>query len=331
MKKVIRIFFTDFWEDFNINSNFITDILKKNYTIDINQNDPEYLFYSCFSKKHIKYSCIKIFYTGENISPDFNICDYACGFDHINFEDRYFRLPLYRRRMNADTFTQLPQKFFLSEVPKKTKFCNFIYSNSRNAAPERELFFNMLSKYKKIDSGGSFLNNIGIKVDDKVAWQREYKFSIAFENSCKRGYTTEKIFEALQSHTIPIYWGNPCVHKDFNTKRFINCHDYPSFTEVIAKVKELDEDPGQYAAMLAEPWFLGLPPALPNDDPHFIAFLQNIIEQPPQQARRTTPNGYTYLHLVDQQVASTFAAPFVKMKLRWDGVMRKLRALKLCR
>lgn len=324
MKKVIRIFFTDFWEDFNINNNFITDILSNYYTLDITAHNPDYLFYSCFSKVNINYSCIKIFYTGENITPDFNLCDYACGFDHINFDDRYFRLPLYQLCTNTE-------KFSLPKPPQKTKFCNFLYSNGRNAASERELFFNMLSQYKKVDSGGSFLNNIGDKVDDKKTWQKDYKFSIAFENSYKRGYTTEKILEALQSDTIPIYWGNPCVHKDFNTKRFVNCHDYTSFAEVIAKVKELDQDSEQYQLMLAEPWFTGVPPALPQDDPNFISFLRNIIEQSPQQARRTTPNGYTYLYLVDQKMASIAAVPFVKMKLRWDGMLRKLREYKQCR
>lgn len=35
-----------------------------------------------------KYDCIKIFFTGEEQSPDFNIADYAVGYDDIRFGDR---------------------------------------------------------------------------------------------------------------------------------------------------------------------------------------------------------------------------------------------------
>lgn len=39
---------------------------------------------------------IRIFYPPpENLVPDFNICDYAIGFHYLDFEDHYFRFPLY--------------------------------------------------------------------------------------------------------------------------------------------------------------------------------------------------------------------------------------------
>lgn len=47
------------------------------------------------------------------------------------------------------------------------KFCSFVVSNGFNCDKEREIFFKLLNTYKKIDSGGRFLNNIGYRVYDK--------------------------------------------------------------------------------------------------------------------------------------------------------------------
>ena len=62
---------------------------------EILSNNPDYLFYSGFGYEHLKYNCIRIFFTGECITPDFNECDYAIGFDRLDFGDRYLRFPLF--------------------------------------------------------------------------------------------------------------------------------------------------------------------------------------------------------------------------------------------
>lgn len=82
---------------------------------------------------------------------------------------------------------------------------------------------------------------------------KRYKFTIAFENSSSNGYTTEKLIHPLRSFSIPIYWGNSLVTKDFNPKAFINCNDYDNdFDAIIERVKELDNNPDKYLAMLRE-------------------------------------------------------------------------------
>ena len=40
-------------------------------------------------------NAVKIYFTGENDVPDFNLADYALGFHYIDFGDRYLRFPLY--------------------------------------------------------------------------------------------------------------------------------------------------------------------------------------------------------------------------------------------
>jgi alpha(1,3/1,4) fucosyltransferase len=91
----------------------------------------------------------------------------------------------------------------------KRNFCNFVASNGN--CPERNQFVEKLSKYKKVDCGGKWMNNIGYNVSDKRKFQSTYKFSIAFENDAYRKgyewYITEKIMEPMTVNSIPIYKG----------------------------------------------------------------------------------------------------------------------------
>jgi hypothetical protein len=251
MKQEIKVKFTDFWPGFNPTSNVIYNLLSQEYQIEIS-DDPDFVIFSVEGFEHLKFNCVRIFYTGENQTPDFNICDYALGFHHINFEDRYFRLPLYFLYDNCFIKAMKKHKFTRNELGEKTRFCNFVYSN-KNAHPGREEFFYKLSEYKQVDSGGRYLNNIGSSLHDKFPFQLESKFTIAFENSSTNGYTTEKILQAFSAKTIPIYWGDPLIHQEFNPKSFINCHDYDSFDDVIEKVKELDQNDEMYMAVVREP------------------------------------------------------------------------------
>jgi len=90
----IKINYVDFWNSFDKTNNFISRSIEKNFSIEISEN-PDFLLCSCFGTEHKKYNCVKIFYTGECQTPDFNLFDYAVGFDHMSFGDRYFRYPFY--------------------------------------------------------------------------------------------------------------------------------------------------------------------------------------------------------------------------------------------
>ncbi len=216
-------------------------------------DDPDFLFYSCFGQEHLKYNCIRIFYTPENIRPRFDRCDYAFSYD-LPITQRNYRLPIYRRWPEYKNLLRPrdPDRI----AAQKRQFCAFMVSNPH--AIERIDFFNRLSKYKKVDSGGGYLNNIGYRVErgsqNKLDWMRNYKFSITFENSCYPGYTTEKLMHALITDTIPIYWGNPLASLDFNPKAFINCHDYSSFDDVVELVREIDQNEALYKGYLSQPY-----------------------------------------------------------------------------
>ena len=291
MKK-IRIKFVDFWDKFDCENNFFVSILKEKYEVEFSE-EPQYLFYSMFSKNFLKYNnCVRIFFTGENIIPDFNLCDYAMGFDWIIFGDRYLRTPLY---LLSDGFQPASYMEMLQEgmektkkpnevLNKKTDFCSFVYSNGK-ANPIREELFNILSKYKKVNSGGRFLNNIGGAVDNKKNFETQHKFSIACENSSYPGYTTEKLLQAFAAHTIPIYWGDPEVGKVFNKKAFIDVNDYSSMNQLLNRIKELDNDNEKYIQVMKENMFLE-DYKLEDEYQKINQFLFHIFDQPYENVYR---------------------------------------------
>ena len=89
----IKINFVDFWTGFDKLNNYFFNLLSKKYTIIIDEN-PDLLFYSCFGEDYLKYDCTRIFYTGENIKPDYLGCDFAFSFQY-DYHKKHFRLPLY--------------------------------------------------------------------------------------------------------------------------------------------------------------------------------------------------------------------------------------------
>lgn len=167
-------------------------------------------------------------------------------------ENRYFRFPLYMLYERSLCSMQRKTEA-LNETMANRKFCSMVVSNP-NADPSRELFFFLLSQYKRVDSGGRYLNNIDCLngVPSKYEFQKNYKFSIAFENSSHPGYCTEKIVQSFAAKTIPIYWGDPTVAEQFNEKAFVNCHKYKNWDEVVEVVKQIDQNDRQYLDMLQQ-------------------------------------------------------------------------------
>ncbi|GMQ26647.1 hypothetical protein Aoki45_33300 [Algoriphagus sp. oki45] len=238
----LRVDFVDFYKELNKENNFFINILREVCDVEVS-NNPDLIFYSNYGVDNLKYSCYKIFYSAENIRPDYRFCDFSLTFDYLD-DKRNFRLPLYC--IHLKDFNSFVKEKNLGVRPKN-KFCNFVYSNEK--AKERIEFFKILSKYKKIDSPGKVLNNMptsfsGIRYDykSKLEFLSNYKFTIAFENESYPGYTTEKIIHPLLVGSIPIYWGNPMIAEDFDENLFINVHNFQSFEEVVERVIEIDMD-----------------------------------------------------------------------------------------
>lgn len=196
-------------------------------------DDPDFILFGPYGNdvpKPGKY--VRIGYFCENITPDLSGCEYAFGIPteaEINNE-RYKRIQWHG--LNAEI---LVKKFTENDIDRiiaqKTKFCNFLYSNTVNY---REEFFRQLSKYKKVDAPGKSMNNMK-SIDELYQgniWERKrqflapYKFTIAFENYAYPGYQTEKLYDAMQMNSIPVYCGDKNIGEIFNTRSFLNAFDY---------------------------------------------------------------------------------------------------------
>ena len=316
--KLLKIKFVDFWGDFNPHSNFIVDALKENYEL-VWSDLPDYLFFSTFGYAHLRYNCVKIMFVGENIVPDFNLCDYAMGFDFLNFGDRYMRLPLFLIR---DNFKELSMaKGFSPEKVLDRKFCSIVVSNAQVSNPIRERFFRLLSEYKQVDSGGRLWNNVGGPVADKQKFIGGYKFNIAFENSAVLGYTTEKIMDAMTANTLPIYWGNPWVGRDFNERSFVNVNSFVSLEKAVEYIVGLDTDDERYLEMMKEPWVNDV--AVFGWEDKLCDFLTHIVEKPFAEARYLVDDGMQKTYKQNMKVLA-----FVNERLKVPRLISAYKKLK---
>ena len=284
MKKDIKIKFVDFWNGFNYEDFYIYKLLTSKYNVIISDY-PDYIFYSVSGYNHLKYDCIRIFYTGENIRPNFNHCDYAMAFDYISFEDRYLRLPIYLALYRyLEIFEIALDKHYNEDNFKiREKFCNMVVSNS--LGDERLSFFKKLSDYKQVDSGGKTFNNVGGPVESKLEFQKKYKFSMAFENSSSNGYTTEKLVDAFASGGIPIYWGDPLVTNIFNPKAFINANNFINEIELIEFIKKMDTNDTLYLEFIKQP-VLNDNDYLKKEQEKIENFIYKIFDEESSKAKR---------------------------------------------
>ena len=250
MKTKLKIKLTDFYDGFIWNGHLLYKYLNQYFELELSDT-PDLIIYSCYGTEFLKYSCPRIFYTAENIRPDFRFCDFAVSFDYNNNQN-HFRLPLYSVYFTNQNLTKRSDAKAL--LHKKTGFCSFVVSNAKESE-ERINFFHELSKYKEIASGGKYANNVGGPVANKRDFISRYLFNIAFENSSYPGYTTEKIAEPWVEGCIPIYWGDPEITKDINPDCFINMHDFTSFYDAIKYIKEVDASPALQTKYLSAPFF----------------------------------------------------------------------------
>ncbi|WP_139523785.1 glycosyltransferase family 10 domain-containing protein [Helicobacter pylori] len=261
-------------------------ILSQRYTITLHQNPnkPSDLVFGSpigSARKILSYQNTKrVFYAGENEVPNFNLFDYAIGFDELDFRDRYLRMPLYYASLhykaqsvndttapykikdNSLYALKKPSHFFKENHPNlcavvndesdplKRGFASFVASNPN--APKRNAFYDALNSIEPVTGGGAVKNTLGYNVKNKSEFLSQYKFNLCFENSQGYGYVTEKIIDAYFSHTIPIYWGSPSVAKDFNPKSFVNVCDFKDFDEAIDYVRYLHTHKNAYLDMLYE-------------------------------------------------------------------------------
>ncbi len=235
------------------------------------------------------HSGVRIFFSGESALPDFRECDYSIASCRLD-DPRHLQLPfyvLYGEAQQIEKKRDDPERILAG----KTKFCGFVVrSHNPRLNRNRLEFFQRLSKYKRVDSGGPFMNTIGGPIPGwsagKIEFLRAYKFNIAFENESACGYTTEKIFEPMVARCLPIYWGNPLIAEEFNPKSFLNRSDFPSDEALIEKVIELDRDDAKYLEFMRQPYFYNDQPNQFFSHARLLDFFERIFTTPIERVAR---------------------------------------------
>jgi hypothetical protein len=242
-----------------------SDILKEKYKIQAAEENFDIIVDMVYDRVNIdeidkNHKAIRIFVTPEAISPNINKYDLSLGFDHVE-HDKYLRMPYYYVKRN-----KISTKFDRGICnPKKENFACFLVSNpggwqhphnpyAFDGCDARNSLFHNLSKYKKVLSGGKYLNNIGrvIPYNESQKWLSKCKFIIAYENQSYPGYITEKPFQAYSSGAIPLYYAHPTALEDINPRSVIYAGDFKTENDLIEYIKKVDSDDELYCKIWNE-------------------------------------------------------------------------------
>lgn len=233
-RKLIRINWINFFPGFNeqLCREKVLYGLEDNFEFQF-VNDPDVMIVGCYGQEELPAgNYLKVGYYTENCPPDLDNCDWFFGCEYEDLIEH----PHYRKRVYGGQDPQLLEGCKDPELAlaKKDRFCSFLYSNCQ--VPIREAFFRALNKRKFVHAPGKSMNNTTdseLCARDSSDWHaaklrymNRYKFTIAFENSVRSGYYTEKLTDAFLSNTVPIYFGDPNVNRTFNCEAMIHARDY---------------------------------------------------------------------------------------------------------
>lgn len=290
-KSVLRVGFSDFWQDYNYTYNFWTLLLEAALkgkvqlqpvaVTDTNASTEklDLLVFGPFGEtwKTVGASVPKVHVTGESTDPVQGPGVYLnLGFAATDLSKGVYRFPLWYQYIDWFSADQerlrnpksLPVEVLLppteNSLLKKDKFCSFIVTNPSN--PVRNAAFHMLSQYKQVDSAGRLFNTVGDVLFTncggggggelkKYEFLRQYKFALTYENLRKPGYITEKFFAAKAAGCIPIYWGAEDIAQDFGTEGYINANSFETPDALISAVRDLDENQEKYLAVATKGCF----------------------------------------------------------------------------
>lgn len=272
-----RISFSHFWKGFSIESLFeMFPFLAVDYEL-AQTDEPEIIFYSCFDSANPvarmpggafgwnmpildDSGAVRVFVTGENVEPDMQKCDFAISHSAMIEHSNHLRLPMW-------SFPGYKPEYLIKETDKdweevlenKRHFCNFVYSHD---VTFRNRIFSYFDEYKEVDSAGRSMNNmdgwcIEKGYDAKLEFLKQYKFTLAVENTVWPGYQTEKLIHPMLIDSIPIYVGDPLASTVFNPSSYVDFTQFTTVREMREYVIELDNDRYLYLDALSSENYRG--------------------------------------------------------------------------
>ena len=278
--------FVDFWDNFDPEEYFLPLFrgLRSLEGKDLAELDFDLEFHSVFKKKDrsvlgrikgsltglgkktaapsVKKPAFRVWYTAENRRPHFDRFHASLSFDKTDASRNNFRVPhwwlLFPELVGAKPFGQdnrrLGSTISLTEAvngrkvetePRQKFACAFF---GRMWYPRRDIV-SALSKLGEVDVFGP---GSGKPVGSKLEVATQYRYVLCPENDLYPGYVTEKALEAWATGAIPIYWGQD-AYSDLNPEAMVNLADLEDLNELVARIEELENNPGRAADMRAMP------------------------------------------------------------------------------
>jgi len=115
----------------------------------------------------------------------------------------------------------------------KTKNISII-SSDKNFTIGHKLRHDVIKNCKGLEIYGRGFNNIEYKLDGL----KDYRFSVAIENTKKDYYFTEKLIDCFMTGTIPIYYGCPSINDFFDNRGIIQIDSYLDLNNIINTLNE---------------------------------------------------------------------------------------------
>ena len=226
-------------------------------------------------EKHRK----RVFFTGENVHyPVFkdyqqNLLDHpsiqlSLGFDTID-DPRYLRFPIWLLEMfppdsSVDNIKRICDSLSHQCLDdRRNRFCALISGTSTWLGTEslemRKRMVEELNAISPVDCAGKLLHNTDELMtrfnDNKAEFLKQYKFYICPENASVEGYVTEKVFHAIGSGCVPIYWGaNNTPEPDVLNHDVILFWNPDGNNEALLKqISELEDNPTLYRDFFEQP------------------------------------------------------------------------------
>jgi len=247
----------------------------------VETNDCDVLFSSVYGIKQPDCGKVKIFYNGEskqryafysNVERILRDYDYYIGFD-VPTNERMFRLPYWMTMFDfreSSIFSKIMKGDFKINLNDKTKDCTMIATTDFNLL-RSSVVARLFESGVKVHCPSKICKNTSMPVGregergvhffyGKLNYLRSFKVELCFENTNEYGYVTEKLFGALMTGCIPVYWGSSfdglIENELINMERVIILKkDLSNLEDVIEKVKRLVNDEQYYNEFFNKPIF----------------------------------------------------------------------------
>lgn len=247
----------------------------------VETNDCDVLFSSVYGIKQPECGKVKIFYNGEskqryayysNVERILKNYDCYVGFD-IPTNERMFRLPYWMTMFDfkeGSIFSKIMKGDFKINFNDKTKDCTMIATTDFNLL-RSSVVARLFEADVKVHCPSKICKNTSMPVGregehgvhffyGKLNYLRSFKIELCFENTNEYGYVTEKLFGALMTGCIPVYWGSTfdglIENELINMERVIILNkDLSNLEDVIQKVKRLVNDEEHYNKFFNKPIF----------------------------------------------------------------------------